>query len=114
MCLQTGFPFDDTDFGRERDTSFRTRLDDIAKRHPEFAEHLNWGRQRTNSETKSRPSAAERFAEARHFADRPFASRFEDLSSPPFNTYQSDFPQQQKYEDKEERQSEPSECHNYN
>lgn len=42
--FQTGFPFDDSepeDFQRSRNpSSFRHHLDDIASRHPEFAEHL--------------------------------------------------------------------------
>lgn len=41
--MQTGFPFDDTDFERDRHYSLSSQLDDIANRHPEFAEHLNFG-----------------------------------------------------------------------
>ncbi|XP_018566388.1 BAG domain-containing protein Samui isoform X2 [Anoplophora glabripennis] len=43
----SGFPFErDTD----RDGHFRSQLDDIAKRHPEFAEHLgNFSRRRQSS-----------------------------------------------------------------
>ncbi|XP_006616701.1 BAG domain-containing protein Samui-like isoform X2 [Apis dorsata] len=39
-----GFPFDDDNFGRRSD--IRTHLDDLAARHPEFADHLlgpPWG-----------------------------------------------------------------------
>lgn len=35
----SGFPFDRDDFSG-RSTHFRSRLDDLAQRHPEFAEHL--------------------------------------------------------------------------
>lgn len=77
--LQTGFPFD-KDFQRaDSERPFRSRLDDIAQRHPEFAEHLT-------SFNRDLPRARSRFAEAgddpfEEFvrrAERPFGSpRFE-------------------------------------
>ncbi|KAF5269572.1 hypothetical protein FQR65_LT05910 [Abscondita terminalis] len=90
---ETGFPFDDSDFeDRDRNRSFRDTLDDIAKRHPEFAEHLNfdnkfpfrsntWGHKRRGSGEEAK---ARRFAEfAEHF-DRPSGSRFKEQFGFPF------------------------------
>lgn len=38
--LQTGFPFDDTDY--DSNSNFQDRLNDIAQRHPELAGHLRF------------------------------------------------------------------------
>ncbi|XP_022917300.2 BAG domain-containing protein Samui isoform X1 [Onthophagus taurus] len=74
----SGFPFED-DFG---DRNFRSQLDDIAQRHPEFAQHLNFdrfpsqGRRRRGSDERTQPPP-----ENRRF-ERPFRSRFEDFGFP--------------------------------
>ncbi|KAK4874475.1 hypothetical protein RN001_013835 [Aquatica leii] len=90
----TGFPFDDSDFeDRDRNTSFRDTLDDIAKRHPEFAQHLNfdnkfpfrsntWGHKRRGSGEEGKPR---RFAEFADHLDRPSSSRFKEKFGFPFS-----------------------------
>ncbi|KAF5293542.1 hypothetical protein FQA39_LY03027 [Lamprigera yunnana] len=89
----TGFPFDDSDFEeRDRNSSFRDHLDDIAKRHPEFAEHLNfdkkfpfrsntWGHRRRSGDS---PKASQ-FAEFADSFDRPSSSKFKGKFGFPFS-----------------------------
>ncbi|KAJ8926528.1 hypothetical protein NQ314_021130 [Rhamnusium bicolor] len=73
----SGFPFDrDPD----RDGHFRSQLDDIAKRHPEFAEHLGnfslrSGPRRQSSGGTEDPDLHRRF-------ERPFGGRFERFGFP--------------------------------
>lgn len=94
VSFQTDFPFDGG-VERDRENPFRSQLDDLAQRHPEFAEHLNLregsfpfrnhlrDRNRWGSESASpRPSGSnDPFDEYRRFADRPFGSRFERFPS---------------------------------
>lgn len=70
----SGFPFErDTD----RDGHFRSQLDDIAKRHPEFAEHLGSFSRRRQSSGGDAEDLHRRF-------ERPFtgASHFERFGFP--------------------------------
>ncbi|KAB0793884.1 hypothetical protein PPYR_13504 [Photinus pyralis] len=89
----TGFPFDDSDLEeRDRSRSFRSTLDDIAKRHPEFAEHLNfekfpirtntWGHRRRGSGDHPKANSFDEFAEC---FNRPSGSRFKEKFGFPFN-----------------------------
>ncbi|XP_044253700.1 BAG domain-containing protein Samui-like isoform X2 [Tribolium madens] len=91
----SGYPFERED----REDPFRSELDDIANRHPEFAEHLGGFPFRSDSLGRrfrqNRPSEEE----FRRFG-RPFGSRFERFGFP-FNRdpFEGDFeepkPQQQ-------------------
>lgn len=84
FSFQSGFPFD-KNFDRDRERPFRSKLDDIAKRHPEFAEHLKFGeggfppfrshlRDRWGAEGD--PSGSkDPFEEYRRF-EKPFGDRF--------------------------------------
>ncbi|KAJ8953935.1 hypothetical protein NQ318_019175 [Aromia moschata] len=74
----SGFPFNREG---DRDEDFRSQLDDIAKRHPEFAEHLgnlrtgNVRRQSSLGGTDEPDNLHRRF-------QRPFGSRFEGFGFP--------------------------------
>lgn len=96
--FQSGFPFDDSDFDRDRDYNFQSELDDIAKRHPEFAEHLTFGgsspfrsqrnRQRRGSDIPAdSPQQSSSFNEHPEFRRRPFPSRFQEFGFPEFGRY---------------------------
>lgn len=99
----SGFPFDDRDFDRDRShSSFRTQLDDIARRHPEFAEHLNIGggsfpfRSHTLGRHPRRGSDAEKPSgsqdtEFRRPHDRAF-SRFDNFDFPFHKYFDEDVP----------------------
>ncbi|KAI4456747.1 bcl2-associated athanogene [Holotrichia oblita] len=99
----SGFPFDDRDFDRDRShSSFRTQLDDIARRHPEFAEHLNIGggsfpfRSHTLGRHPRRGSDAEKPSgsqdtEFRRPHDRAF-SRFDNFDFPFHKYFDEDAP----------------------
>lgn len=104
FLLQTGFPFDDSDIEEgNRDRSFRSHLDDLAKRHPEFAEHLTfdnnfdrfpfrnntWGHKRRGApRTESRASGSAEYPESARFATggRPFGPRVNEYFAFPFNS----------------------------
>lgn len=73
--MQTGYPFDrDSD----RDGYLRSQLDDIAKRHPEIAEHLENFTQRDRQ--RRRPSTEEAGSPRRF--PRQFGDRFERFGFP--------------------------------
>ncbi|XP_044760484.1 BAG domain-containing protein Samui isoform X2 [Coccinella septempunctata] len=72
----TGFPFDDD--REEGNAAFRSQLDDIAARHPEFAHHL--GSFPFRSGARSRTQIPEEFAQ--RFTERPFPDRFERFGFP--------------------------------
>nr|CAH7721384.1 unnamed protein product [Callosobruchus chinensis] len=83
-----GFPFkrDAADGGGDRD--FRSQLDDIAKRHPEFAEHLGKFQHRApqSAAAAEEPELHRRFERAdpelhRRF-ERPFGDRFHHFGFP--------------------------------
>ncbi|KAJ8979322.1 hypothetical protein NQ317_006935 [Molorchus minor] len=75
----SGFPFEREADG---DAHFRTQLDDIARRHPEFAEHLGNFRTGANVRRQSSSGGADEPDFPRAF-QRPFGSRF-DRSGFPF------------------------------
>lgn len=94
FLLQTDFPFNGG-VERDRENPFRSQLDDLAQRHPEFAEHFNiregsfpfrshlrdrnrWGSESASPHTSS---TTDPFDEYRRFTDRPFPSRFERFPS---------------------------------
>ncbi|RZC43325.1 BAG and/or AIF-MLS domain containing protein [Asbolus verrucosus] len=101
----SGFPFD-RDFDRDsRDDHLRSQLDDIAKRHPEFAEHLEGFPFRSDSlgRRSARPPRPSDESEFRRFAGRPFgSSRFERFGFP-FNRD----PFEDDYQRSEEHQPRP-------
>ncbi|XP_045477379.1 BAG domain-containing protein Samui isoform X2 [Harmonia axyridis] len=72
----SGFPFDDD--RDENDATFRSQLDDIAARHPQFAHHLGTFPFRTPSRTRTH--IPEEFTQ--HYTDRPFGDRFERFGFP--------------------------------
>ncbi|KAJ8916105.1 hypothetical protein NQ315_004472 [Exocentrus adspersus] len=74
----SGFPFErDASRDADRDGHLRSQLDDIAKRHPEFAEHLgNFSRRRQSSGDNATEDFHKRF-------ERPFgAGHFERFGFP--------------------------------
>ncbi|XP_018325480.1 BAG domain-containing protein Samui isoform X2 [Agrilus planipennis] len=92
--IKSGFPFDEADFDRS-DASFKSHLDDLAKRHPEIAQHFNkefpfrsntWGHKRRGSSSgKDEPKPSfptDDFPDLKRFTDRPFGSRFERFGFP--------------------------------
>ncbi|XP_063916657.1 BAG domain-containing protein Samui isoform X3 [Zophobas morio] len=86
----SGFSFDRDD----RDDHFRSQLDDIAKRHPELAEHLDGFPFRSETLGRRRPPrpADQDF---HRFASRPFASgRFERFGFPFSDPFDEDQPPQ--------------------
>lgn len=110
--FQSGFPFD-RDFDRDSgDQSFRSQLDDIAKRHPEFAEHLEGFPFRSETSRRARPPRPEEF-DHRRFANRPFgSSRFERFGFPfddDYERFDDQQPQQtQSSQDQHQPQTERS------
>lgn len=104
--LQSGFPFD-RDFDRDSgDQSFRSQLDDIAKRHPEFAEHFE-GFPFRSSDTarRARPPRPEEF-DQRRFVNRPFgSSRFESFGFP-FDDEYEQFDDNQPHQEQHHPQTE--------
>lgn len=125
--LQSGFSFD-KDFERDREHHpFRSQLDDLAQRHPEFAEHLNFGntfpfrsnlreRDRGRWGSQEHPSGSQDpFEEYRRFTDRPFGPRFERFpfqrrfpDEPGFERHsQSPQPQQQQQQTPQQPQTAP-------
>ncbi|XP_064213477.1 BAG domain-containing protein Samui isoform X1 [Tribolium castaneum] len=100
METESGYPFERDD----REDPFRSELDDIANRHPEFAEHLGGFPFRSDSLGRrfrqNRPSEEE----FRRFG-RPFGSRFERFGFP-FNRdpFQDDFEEPKQPEPKQETQ----------
>ncbi|GJQ72162.1 hypothetical protein Trydic_g3256 [Trypoxylus dichotomus] len=99
----SGFPFDDRDFDRDRShSSFRSQLDDIARRHPEFAEHLNisggfpfrshtLGRHPRRGSDAEKPSGSQDAEFRRYPHDRPFA-RFDNFDFPFHKYFDEDVP----------------------
>ncbi|KRT83816.1 hypothetical protein AMK59_3611 [Oryctes borbonicus] len=99
----SGFPFDDRDFDRDRShSSFRSQLDDIARRHPEFAEHLNisggfpfrshtLGRHPRRSSDAEKPSGSQDAEFRRYPHDRGF-SRFNNFDFPFHKYFDEDVP----------------------
>ncbi|XP_068915095.1 BAG domain-containing protein Samui-like isoform X2 [Tenebrio molitor] len=86
----SGFPFDRTD----RDQSLRSQLDDLAQRHPEFAEHLEGFPFSSDSlGRRTRPPRAHD-SDFRRFTDRHFSPRFEEFGfafdRDPFDEYRQE------------------------
>ncbi|CAH2007681.1 unnamed protein product [Acanthoscelides obtectus] len=83
-----GFPFKRDATGAAGDRDFRSQLDDIAKRHPEFAEHLGKFQHRTpqSAGAADDPDQHRRFERVdpdlhRRF-ERPFGDRFQHFGFP--------------------------------
>lgn len=110
VSFQTGFPFDDSD--RDPDDSLQSTLDDIAQRHPEFADHLKfdrfptWRRKRygsgSSSTDKEEPRPHQQGQSSRSFdypdnRETTSSRRFGDHSFPsgfnrfPFSHHFDDF-----------------------
>lgn len=107
VCLQTGFPFDESEY--DTGDRLQSTLDDIAQRHPEFADHLtfdrfpSWRRKRFgsgSSNDKEEPPRDPQRTQAQGQSSRTFDTpdrRFGDHSFPsgfnrfPFTHHFDDF-----------------------
>lgn len=112
LYFQTGFPFDDTEYNSS--DSLQSTLNNIAQRHPEFADHLNldnfgsWRRKRNTSgsstdredprfHTSGHSSRSFDIPDNRRFAEHSFPSGFNRF---PFTQHFDDFTDDLRTEEK--------------